>query len=128
MSDCLGPMDCSMPGSSILHYVLEFVQTHVHRVSDVILCHPLLLLPSILPSIMVFSSESALCIRWPEYWSFRFRIQWILDFNESNEYSQLISFRIHWFGLLALQGTVKSLLQHRNSKASIICCLAFFMV
>ena len=128
MSDCLGPMDCSMPGSSILHYVMEFVQTHVHRVSDVILCHPLLLLPSILPSIRVFSSESALCIRWPEYWSFRFRIQWISDFNESNEYSRLISFRIHWFDLLALQGTVKSLLQHHNSKASIICCLAFFMV
>ena len=122
------PIDCSVPSSSILHYVLKFAQTHVRRVSDAILCHPLFLLPSIFPSIRVFSNESALCIRWPEYWSFRFRIQWILDFNELNEYSWLISFRIDWFDLLAVQGTLKSFLQHHNSKASIFCCLAFFLV
>ena len=90
--------------------------------NHLILCHPLLLLPSIFPSIRVFSSESVLCIRWPNYWSFSFSI------NPSNEYSGLISFRMDWFDLLAVQGTLKSLLQHHSSKASILQCLAFFMV
>ena len=83
---------------------------------------PLLLLPSILPSIRVFSNESALCIRWPKYWSFGFNI------SPSNEYSGLISFRIDWFDLFAVQGTLKSLLQHHSSKASILRCSAVFMV
>ena len=82
--------------------------------SHLILCHPLLLLPSIFPSIRVFSNESVLRIRWPKYWSFSFSI------SPSNEYSGLISFRIDWFDLLAVQGTLKSLLQHHNSKASIL--------
>ena len=87
-----------------------------------ILCHPLLLLPSIFPSIRVFSNESALCIRWSKYWSFRFSI------NPSNEHSGLISFRMDWWDLLAVQGTLKSLLQHHTSKASILWCSAFFTV
>ena len=87
-----------------------------------ILCHPLLLLPSIFPSIRVFSSKSVLHIRWPKYWSFSFSI------SPSNEYSGLISFWIDWFDLLAVQGTLKSLLQHHSSKASILRCSAFFIV
>ena len=87
-----------------------------------ILCHPLLLLPSILPSIRVFSSESAPCSGWPNYRSFSFSI------SSSNEYSGLIFFRMDWFDLLAVQGTLKSLLQCRSSKASILQCWAFFMV
>ena len=87
-----------------------------------ILCHPLLLLPSIFPSIRVFSNESVLHIRWPQYWGFSFSI------NPSNKYSGLISFRIDWFGLLAVQGTLKSLLQHCSSKAAILQCSAFFIV
>ena len=87
-----------------------------------ILCHPLLLLPSIFPSIEVFSSESALCIRQPKHWSFSFSI------SLSNEYSGLVSFRIDWLDLLVVQGTLKSLLQHHSSKASILWCSAFFMV
>ena len=87
-----------------------------------ILCSPLLLLPSIFPSIRVFSNESALCIRWPKYWSFSFNI------SPSNEYSGLISFRMDWFDLLAIQGTLKSLLQHQSSKASILWHSAFFIV
>ena len=90
--------------------------------NHLILCHPLLLLPSIFPSIRVFSNELALCIRWPKYWGFNFRI------SPSNEYSGLISFRIDWFDFLAVQGTLKSLLQHHSSKASILWCSAFFMV
>ena len=90
--------------------------------NDLILCHPLLLLTSIFPSIRVFSSESVLCIRWPKYWSFSFSI------SPSSEYSGLISFRIDWFYLLAVQGTLKSLLQHHSSKASILRHSAFFMV
>ena len=86
------------------------------------LCHPLLLLPSIFPSIRVFSSESVLCIRWPKYWSFSFSI------SPSDEYSGLISFRIDWFDFPSVQGTLKSLLQHHSSKASILRCSAFFMV
>ena len=87
-----------------------------------ILCHPLLLLPSIFPSMRVFSSESVLHIRWPKYWSFSFSI------SPSNEYSGLISFRIDWFGLLAVQGTLKSLLQQQSSEASIFRLSAFFIV
>ena len=87
-----------------------------------ILCHPLLLLPSIFPSIRVFSNESALCISWPKYWSFSFNI------SPSNEHPGLISFRMDWLDLLAVQGTLKSLLQHHSSKASILQCSAFVIV
>ena len=87
--------------------------------NHLILCHPLLLLPSIFPNIRVFSNESVLCISWPKYCSFSFSI------SPSNEYSGLISFRIDWFDLLAVQGTLKSLLQHHSSKASILQCAAF---
>ena len=90
--------------------------------NHLILCHPLLLLPSIFPSIRVFSNESVLCIRWPKYWSFSFSI------SPSNEYLGLISFRMDWLDLLAVQGTLKSLLQHHSSKASILRRLAFFTV
>ena len=90
--------------------------------NHLILCHPLLLLPSVFPSIRVFSKESALHIRWPKYWSFSFSI------SPFNEYSGLISFRIDWLNLLAVQGTHKSLLQHCSSKASILQCSAFFIV
>ena len=90
--------------------------------NHLILCRPLLLLPSIFPNIRVFSSESVLNIRWPKYWSFSFSI------SPSNEYSELISFRINWFDLLAIQGTLKSVLQHHSSKASILWSSAFFMV
>ena len=90
--------------------------------NHLILCCPLLLLPSIFPNIRIFSIESVLRIRWPKYWSFDFSI------SASNEYSGLISFRIDWFDLLAIQGTLKSLLQHYTSKASILQCSAFFMV
>ena len=90
--------------------------------NHLILCHPLLLLPSIFPSIRVFFKESVLCIRWPKYWSFTFSI------SPSNEYSGLISLRMDWSDLLAVQGTLKSLLQHHSSKASILWCSAFFIV
>ena len=90
--------------------------------NHLILWRPLLLLPSIFPSSSAFSNESALCIRWPKYWSFSFSI------SLSNEYSGLISFRIDWFDLLAVQGTFKSLLQHHSSKVSVLRCSAFFMV
>ena len=90
--------------------------------NHLILCHPLLLLPSIFLSIMVFPKESALLIRWPKYWSFSFSI------SPSNEYSGLISFRMDWLDLLAVQGTLKSLLQHHSSKASILWHSAFFLV
>ena len=90
--------------------------------NHLILCHPFLLLPSIFPSIRVFSNESVLCIRWlwPKYWNFSFNI------NPSNEYSGLISFRMDWLDLFAVQGTLKSLLQHHSSKASILWCSAFY--
>ena len=90
--------------------------------NHLILCHPLLPLPSIFPSIRVFSNESALRIRWPKYWSFSFSI------SPSSEYSGLMSFRMDWLDFLAVQGTLKSLLQHHSSKASILRCSAFFMV
>ena len=119
------PMDCSTPGFSVLHRLLEFAQTHVHCVDDAIhhlvLCCPLLL-PSVFPSIRVFSNESALSIRWLKYWSFSFSI------SPFNEYSGLISFRIDWFDLLAVQGTLKSLLQHHSSKASTLWHSAFLIV
>ena len=104
MSTSYNPMNCSTPGFPVLCYLLEFTQTHIDSVMSSnhrILCQPLLLLPSIFPSIRVFSYESALCIRWPKYWSFSFNI------SPSNEYSGLISFRIDWFDLLAIQGTLK---------------------
>ena len=104
----------------------EFPQTQVHRVGDaiqhLILCHPILLLPSIFPSIRVFSNESVLHIRWPKYWSFSFSIR------PANKYSGLISFRMDWLDLLAVQGALKSLLYHHSSKASILRHSAFFIV
>ena len=112
------PMDCSMPGFLVHHQLPELVQTHVHHIGDAIQRSHLLsspfLLPSIFPSIGVFSDESVLCIRWPKYWNFSFNI------SPSNEYSGLISFRMDWMDLLAVQGTLKSLLQHHSSKALIL--------
>ena len=103
-----------------------FFHQFSYRVGDAIqslmLCRPLLLLPSVFPSIRVFSNESVLCIRWPKYWSFSFSI------GPSNEYSGLISFSFDWFDVLAVQGTLKSLLQHHSSKASVPQCSAFFTV
>ena len=90
--------------------------------NHLILCHPLILMPSVFPSIRVFSNESVLCIRWTKYWSVSFSI------SPPNEYSGLISFRMDWLDLFAVQGTLKSLLQHHSSKASILMCSAFFMV
>ena len=112
------PLDCSTPGFPVHHQLLEqlklkFIES-VMPSSYLILCHPLLLLPSIFPSVRVFSSESALCIRWPKYWSFSFSI------SPSNEYSGLISFRIDWFDLLAVEGAHKSLLQHHCPKILIL--------
>ena len=120
------PMDCSTTGFPVHHQLWEPTQTHVHRASDAIqLSHPLstpLLLPSIFPSIRIFSNESVLHIRWPKYWSFSFSI------SPFSEYSELISFRMDWLDLLAVQGTLKSLLQYHSSKASILWCSAFFIV
>ena len=109
------PLSSTISLSWLKFMPIELVMPSNH----LILCHPLLLLPSIFPSIRVFSNESALCIRWPKYWSFTFTI------SPSNEYSGLISFRTDWFDV---QGTLKSLLQHHSSKASILPCSAFFMV
>ena len=125
------PMNRSTPGLPVHHQLPEFTQTHVHRVSDpsshLILCCPLLLLLPISPSIRVFSNQSALRIRGPKYWSFSFTI------SPSNEYSGLISFpwrnlMMDWLDLLAVQGSLKSLLQCHSSKASILQHSAFFMV
>ena len=117
------PMDCSIPGFPVLHYLPEFAQTHsiesVMPSTHLSFCCPLLRLPSVFTSIRIFSSESALHIRWPKYWNFSFSI------SPSNEYSGLISFRMGWLDLLALQGTLKSLLQHHSSNASFLRCSAF---
>ena len=120
------PVDCSTPGLLVCHQLPELTQTRVHQVTDAIQpSHPLLSpspLPSIFPSIGVFSSESVLRIRWPKDWSFRFSI------SPSNECSGLISFRIDWLDLLAVQRTLKSPLQHHSSKVSVLWCSAFFTV
>ena len=119
-------MDCSTPGLPVHHHSrspFKLMSTEsVMPSNHLILCHPLLLLPSIFPSIRVFSNESVLCMRWPNYWSFSFNI------SPSNEYSGLVSFRMDWLDLLAIQGTLKSLLQHHSSKASILWCSAFLIV
>ena len=119
-------MDCSTPGFPLHGQLLELAKfmsiKSVTPSNHLILCRPLLLLPSIFPSIRVFSSESVLLVRWPEDWSFSFSI------SPSNEYLGLISFRFDWFDLLAVQGTLKSLLQHHSSKASILRHSAFFIV
>ena len=114
-------IDRGTPGLPIHHQLLVFTQTHVHWVGGAILCRPLLL-PAVFPNIRVFSNESAVCIRWPKYWSFSFNI------NPSSEQSGLISFSMDWLDLLAVQGTLKSLLQHHSSKASILRCSGFFIV
>ena len=120
------PMDCSTLGLPVHHQLLELIETHVHWVvmpsNHLIFCHPLLLPPLIFPSIRVFPNESVLHIRWPKYWNFSFSI------SPSNEYSGLISFRMDGLDLLAVQGTLRSLLQHHSSKASILQCSAFFTV
>ena len=115
-----------MPGLPVHHQLRNLLKlTSIESVmlsNHLILCHPLLLLPSIFPSIRVFSNESVLCIRWPKYWSFSFSM------SPSNEYSGLISFRMDCLDLLAVQGTLRSLFQHHNSKASVLQCSAFFVV
>ena len=119
------PMNCSTPGFPVHHQLQEFTQTHVHWVGDVIQpSHPLSSPSSTVlnPSIRVFSNQSALCIRWPKYWSFSFSI------SPSNEYSGLISFSMDWLDLLAVQGALKSLLKHHSSKASILRSSPFFIV
>ena len=119
------PMNCGTPSLPVHHQLPEFTQTHIESVlssNHLILCRPLLLLPSIFPSIRVFSSESALRIRWPKYYSFSFNI------SPSNEYSGFIFFRMDWLDLLGVQGTLKSLLQHHSSKAPILQHSAFFTV
>ena len=126
MSDSVTPWTAARQASlsitnsrSLLRLMsIELVMPSNH----LLLCHPLLLPASIFPSIRVFSYESVLCIRWPKYWSFSFNI------SPSSEYSELISFRMDWFDLLAVQGTLKSLLQHHSSKASILQHSAFFVV
>ena len=122
------PMNCSMPGRPVHHQLQKFTQTHIHLVGSVmpsshlILCRPLLLLPPSPPSIRVFSNESTLHMRWPKCWRFSFSI------SPSKEHSGLISFRMDVLDLLAVQGTLKSLLQHHSSKASILQCSAFLTV
>ena len=126
MSNSLQPHGRSTPGCPVHHHLPELAQTHVHRVSDAIQpSHPLSS-PSppafYLPQHQSPSNESPLCIRWPKCWSFSFSI------SPSNEYSGLISFRMDWFDLLVIQGTLKSFLQHHTSRASVLQCSAFFMV
>ena len=120
------PMNCSTPGFSVHHYIqssLKLMSNESKMLSNhLILCQPLCFLPSVSPSIRIFSNESALCIRWPKDWSFSFSI------SPCNEYSRLISFRIDWLDLLAVQGTLKSLLQHHILKASILWHSTIFMV
>ena len=115
---CQASLSITSSQSSLKFMSIELVMPSNH----LILCHPLLLPHSIFPSIRVFSNESALHIKWPKYWSFSFSI------SPSNEYSGLISFRMDWLDVLAVQGTLKSVLQHHSSKASILRCSAFFMV
>ena len=126
VSDSLWPQICSMPGLPVHHHLPSLLKLmsikSVMPSNHLILCHSLLLLPSIFPSIRVFSSESVLHISWQKYWSFSFII------SPFNEYSGLISIRIDWLDLLAVQGTLKSLLQHHSLKASILRCSAFFTV
>ena len=119
------PTGCSTPGFPVHHQLRELKLVSIESVmpfNHLIFCHPLLLLPSVFPSIRVFSSESAIHLRWPKDCSFSFSI------SPSNEYSGLMSFWIDWFDLLAVQGTLKSLLPHYSSKASILRCSAFFIV
>ena len=124
MSDSVTPWTAALQASLSITYSQSLLKMmsikSVMPSNNLLLCHPLLLAPSIFPSIRVFSSESVLHIRWPEYWSFGFNI------SPSSESSGLISFRTDWFDLLAVQGTLKSLLQHHSSKASILQCSAFF--
>ena len=115
---CQGSLSITSSWSLLKLMSMELVMLSNHLT----LCRPLLLLPSIFPSIRVFSNESALCIRWPKYWSFSF------DISLSNEHPGLLSFRMDWLDLLAVQGTLKILLQHHSSKASILQCSAFFIV
>ena len=118
------PTDCSRPGSTVLHYLAEFAQLHAHLVSDVIyliLCRPLLLWLQSFPPSESFPM-SWLFASWPKDWNFSF------SNSPSNEYSGLISFRNNWFDLLAVQGTLKSLLQYHNLKASVLPCAAFFTI
>ena len=126
VSNFFYPMDCSMPGfpvHPIFQNLLKLMSIElVMPYNHLVFCCPLYLLPSIFPSIRVFSNELALCIRWPKYWSFSFSI------SPSNEYSGLISFRIDCFDLLAVQGAPKHLLQHHGSEASFLWCSTFFMV
>ena len=120
------PMNHSTPGLPVHHQLPGITQTHIHRVRDAIqpshLGRPLLLLPPIPPSIRVFCNESTLCMRWPKYWTFSFSI------IPSKEIPGLISLRMDWLDLPAVQGTLKSLLQHHSSKASVLQCSAFFTV
>ena len=120
------PMNCSTPGLPVHHHFRSSLKLmsieSVMPSSHLILCQPLLLLPPIPPSIRDFSNESTLCMRWPKYWSFSFSI------IPSNEHPGLISFRMDWSDLLAVQGTLKSLLQHHSSKASVLLHSAFFTV
>ena len=126
MSDSLRPHELQHARPPCPSPIPGVHSTHVHRVGDAIhpshLCHPLLLLPPILPSIRVFSNESTLLMRWPKYWSFSFNI------SPSKEHPGLISFRMDLLDLLAVQGTLKSFLQHHSSKVSILWCSAFFIV
>ena len=119
-------MDCSMPASLFImnsQNLLKLMSIELLMPSNhLILCRPLLLPPSIFPSTRVFYNESVLCIRWGKYWDFRFNI------SPSNEYSELISFRMDWLDLLAVQGTLMNPLQHHSSKASVLWCSAFFIV
>ena len=126
LSPLYDPMDCSTPGSpsfTVSRNLLRFVSVESVMLSNhLILCCPLFLLPSIFPSIRIFSDELTLHIRWPKYWSFIFSI------SPSNEYSGLISFRTDWFDLFAVKGTLESLLQHHIAKVSILWLSAIFMV
>ena len=126
MSSSLRPhglQHARLPLSIVSRSLLKLMSIELVMPSNhLILCHPRLLPPAIFPSIRVFSNESALHIRWPEYWNFSFSV------SPSNEYSGLISYRIDWFGLLAVQGTLKSLLQHHSSRVSILRASAFFIV